>query len=246
MKISILTREIKESKTISNVKKASEIASSEKSDLLILPGYYPFADPPTSTLQEIKKLSIQNNINILAEALDKRERSTFLFEQNTGSSIKFFQYFARGNDKKEKYKELNKAILNKERDFTIKNKTIRVLLCGENNYFKNERHNISEVNKVNIRYDDLLWDDNYDILINPAHSTMGQWNLLNKRFSKLSEQNKIVIYTTNKGRENSPVNSWGTALRVYKNKELLIDGELRQKIGTIHIDKHWRMTTINI
>ena len=253
MKISVFTRELKVSKSISEIKKAAEIASNEKADLLILPGYYACDHPSSSFLQKIKEISSKNNLSILGEAINKKRRSTFLIKPNIDSDIEFTQHFARGNDNKEKYKELSDSLLKNERDFTIKKKRIRLLLCGENNYFKNERYNEKEVNKVRIRYDDFFWDNNYDILINSAHTTMGQWNLLNKRFSKLSNQNKIVIYTTNKGRINCEdseelvsVNSWSTALRVYKNKDLLIDGEFKEEFGKTHIDDSWRMITLGV
>jgi hypothetical protein len=254
MKISVFTRELQASKSTSEIKKAAEIASNEKADLLILPGYYPCNSPSSSFLQKIKEISSQNNLNILSEvAINKKGRSTFLIKPNSDSDIEFTQYFARGNDNKEKYKKLSDSLSRNERDFTIEERRVRLLLCGENNYFKNERYNAEEDNQVHIRYGDLFWDSNYDILINSAHTTMGQWNLLNQRFSKLSDQNKIVVYTTNKGRINCednkelvPVNSWSTALRVYKNKDLFIDGKFQQEFGKIHIGGSWRMITLEV
>lgn len=252
MKISVFTRKLQVSKSISEIEEAAKIASNEKADLLILPGYYACNHPSSSFLQKIKEISSENNLNILSEAIN-RKRSTFLIKPNSDSNIEFTQYFARGNDNKEQYKELSDSLSRNKRNFIIKKRRIRLLLCGENNYFTNERYNAKEVNKVCIRYNDLFWDNSYDILINSAHTTMGQWNLLNKRFSKLSDQNKIVIYTTNKGKINCeankelvPVNSWSTALRVYKNKDLLIDGKFQQEFGKTHIDDSWRMITLEV
>lgn len=250
MKLSVLTREINTSTSLSVIKAAAKITAEHGSKILILPGYHACQNPDYLYLDKIKTFSIEFNIKILIEAVKKSRRSTFLVVPTDSEIIEFSQHVIRGNDPKNKYKNLSDEIESNKRDFQIGKINFRVLLCGENNYFKNERKN-TEINKAVIRYKDISWNYKYDVLLNPAHTTMGQWNLLNKRFEKLSENNKTVIFTTNKGKNNckgniEEIKSWSTALRVYKDGKLYIDGELKDVNLLSHIEEKWRLVTFNV
>jgi len=122
----------------------------------------------------------------------------------------------------------------------VEGKAFRILLCGENNYLRNIR---KEANKVADRYKTAPWDLGYDIAINPAHTSMRRWPELKKRFEYLSSNGKALVFTTN----NKNI-KWGSALRIYQNGNLLIDGgfEKAPSDAAIHIEKTWRLITLSL
>ncbi len=232
MKVSVMTRYCDVSTDEKLCEDAAGCASEHGSNLLVLPGYAPLL------LEQYEELSKKYNLCVLAEAGRIR---TYLITPE-GSNKSFKQLFEKSSEKgiTGKVHSLYAEIEKGDRNFGVKGKECRVLLCGENNYLRNIR---KEANKVACRYKTTPWDWGYDILINPAHTSMRRWPELKKRFEYLSMNNKTVLYTTN----NKNL-SWGTALRVYQNGSLLVDGSFEQVPSNvaIHKEKTWRLITLSL
>jgi len=95
--------------------------------------------------------------------------------------------------------------LSTNRSFTIKDKNIRLLVCGEINILKNIQ---SEDNRVEFRTKDKTLEKKFntilqstDIIINPLHSPMGYQGKLLKRREFLSSNNKAYFSTANMDKE---------------------------------------------
>lgn len=236
MKVSIMTRYLSVSREESICVEAIKCASKHKSNLLVFPGYHPSLPPPTTLLKLYEELSKKYNLFIIAEIKD-----TYLFTPE-GLKKPFTQLFAKSSEKgvSHKVQMLYEEIVQGKRNFEIIEKKCRILLCGENNYLKNIR---KDANKVVCRYRTAPWDWGYDILINPAHTSMKRWPELNKRFEYLSASGKTVLYTTNNNNTG-----WGTALRIYQNRSLLVEGNF-QKVPSntsIHTEETWRLITMSL
>lgn len=106
---------------------------------------------------------------------------------------------------------------------------IGLLSCGENNVLIN--HQIDK-NRVSVRHnlqETLL--DHVQVIHNGAHSNMGNWDKLNKRFEFLSSKARMAIFST-----NNSFGSWKAAVRVYIDGTLMADGEgVRNRNSTYSI-----------
>jgi hypothetical protein len=133
--------------------------------------------------------------------------------------------------------DFQEALDTGNRSFKFGGLDILVMLCGE--------QNILEVpNTFQPMFPDTfrwLWD--YNLLVNPTHDSMGQWNRVAPRLQLLSRDNRVVIHTANNLRKSS----WGTAIRVYRNGELLLDGNFDNRDDLDkQIEDHWRLVTIEV
>jgi hypothetical protein len=114
----------------------------------------------------------------------------------------------------------------------IDGRRLGLLICGENNVIANRQ---SSDNEPYVRHVTGFWSRPYDILLNPAHTVMGNWGKLEKRFSFLSQQGRWVFYCTN----NTQSYSWKSSLRVYHNGIRVRDGSAPTSAA-----KNWRSITI--
>ena len=126
-----------------------------------------------------------------------------------------------------------------QRTVVIEGKRINVLLCGENNILRNVRE---LGNAPQPRHDGIGWAFSYDVLVNPAHSSMGQWNLLHERFAYFSQGGRTAIHCTNNTHA-----AWGTAMCVYQDGRKLAMGDLKVGNELPHrMEPNWRLVTISI
>jgi hypothetical protein len=98
-------------------------------------------------------------------------------------------------------------------------------------------------NEPQPRHPDIAWPFVYDVLVNPAHTNMGQWNLHHKRFAYFSRDGRTFLYCT-----NNTHRSWRTALCVYQDGKKVLMGDELAETGGMQIDgsKGWRLITIEI
>jgi hypothetical protein len=95
---------------------------------------------------------------------------------------------------------------------------VGLLCCGENNVLKCAQ---ARGNEVSVRHHPKASIfDHVPVVFNGAHTNMGNWNKLKKRFEYLSRDGRIAIFLTNNSRS-----SWRGSARVYFDGGLLADGE---------------------
>lgn len=87
------------------------------------------------------------------------------------------------------------------RVFKVKNKTVRVMQCGELNILRNEQSN---KNKVSFRFNEKTLQDKFtgllnetSLILNPQHTPMGNQGKMAKRREYLSSNKRGYISTSN-------------------------------------------------
>ena len=125
--------------------------------------------------------------------------------------------------------------LSTNRLLNIDNKMFALMICGENNIIRNQQ---SLENQPSVRHVGGQWPQPYDILLNPAHTVMGNWGKLEKRFSLFSSQNRLALFCTNNTSHSS---SWRSCLRFYRNGNLIQNGDTPTSRSN-----DWRVLTIQI
>jgi hypothetical protein len=233
IRITIFTGKDKNKKRVEAVETAVQISQQHHTDLLILPGSS--LGPCKINGDFLQLLSDSTGVPILAETED-----TYYFRPYKQSKGPFIQHFFTSGDATEhRVREVIDELRTGQR--IIKNNNIRIgiLLCGENNILRNVRAND---NHPEPRYSNIGWPFDYDILVNPAHTNMRQWNLLHKRFAYFSKRNRIAIHCANNINK-----SWRTTLCVYRNEKLVTMGDFDNKSQFQHyIAENWRLITIAV
>ncbi len=207
--------------------------------MLVLPGYSLGKgqdDPDT-----IQRFADTTGVYILAEAHNTAERQeTYCFRPNQESVGPFVQRFYRGaNATHARVQRVAEEFKEGKRLIEVGDKTVGVLLCGENNFLTNVRE---KANEPQPRHREIAWPFVYDVLVNPAHDSMGQWNLLHKRFAYFSHSGRTLLYCT-----NNTHRSWRTGLCVYRDGKEIVMGDLAETRGLqTHASKGWRLVTVEI
>ncbi|GDX78551.1 hypothetical protein LBMAG42_03620 [Deltaproteobacteria bacterium] len=101
---------------------------------------------------------------------------------------------------------------------------VGLLCCGENNILRCEQ---SHENRVSVRHDpQASLFDHVAVVLNGAHTRMGNWGKLTKRFEYLSRGRRLALFITNNlaRAAGQPGTSWRGAVRAYFNGALLADG----------------------
>lgn len=107
-----------------------------------------------------------------------------------------------------------------ERTIALGGVRVGLLCCGENNVLRNAQ---ADGNRVSIRhYPGARILDHVPVVFNGAHSNMGNWGKLDKRFEFLSQGGRLSLYATNNGADRP---SWRSALRAWHDGRKLADGE---------------------
>lgn len=216
-----------------HIQEAVRIALEHGSDLLVLPGYSFGHVVNMDATQEITNIS---NMAMLAEIGD----FTYYLQPHKAITQLLKQQFGTGDEARaDLIENVSKALEDGTRVVTIKGKRVGVLLCGENNIIRNKNHSTPV-----LRNPDLSWPyHTYDALVNPSHTSMGQWNLLHKRFEFFSSGGRHLLYCT-----NNRWQSWRTSLCVYRDGKLCTMGDFT--VGTdllqTHIEPEWRLVTVTI
>jgi len=233
MKISLFTRRLTDARRTSQLKEATRVAAEHGSSMLVLPGWSLGTRVTRGTA--LQKLARQAGLPILAEAGD-----TFCFHPDGTTIGPFAQRFALPAEATHQaVQQLAQGYLRGERTIHIEHKCVRVLLCGEHHILRNAHH---KHNEAEPRHPDLGWDLKYDVLVNPCHTSTGQWGLLHKRFAYFSQAGRTFLFCANNTHA-----SWGTALCVYRDGKLVTMGSLRGGKGLqTHIAEAWRLVTVDI
>ena len=129
-----------------------------------------------------------------------------------------------------------------QRYFTLDNHTFGLMLCGENNFIANEQGN---ANHPKLRYPELGWRDDYEILLNPTHRLMGNWGKLHQRFAFLSQNNRLVIHVANDDSKSSLPSK--SAICVYRDGKCIVQGDLLnypENLYMMNKAEGWMMLTV--
>ena|GEM_PF-3532307 len=247
MKISIISFKKNEERVLFLNETAIFAANHHQSNLLVLPGYIPGTREGKKEI--IQKIVDETKISILAElsGTPKKESNTYYFSPAANPEGPFIQQFESSKTANKKLVELVEKLLDEfeqTRVVETNSKKIGILLCGENNILQNS-HKTNTGPKP--RGTDKSWPFSaYDILVNPSHTIMGQWNLLHERFSYFSKGQKTLLYCTN----NTNKSAWKSSLCTYQNSLLVVMGDMKLpadfSIVQRKVENNWRMITIDI
>ena len=126
--------------------------------------------------------------------------------------LKIYQEFATS-------KEAEPALVNRlvdecrlegKRAIDMDGITVGLLICGENNVLVNEQRNH---NRAHVRFRPKTFDlfRGVPVIFNGAHTTMGEWGKLQRRFEFLSKGKRWAFYATNSNKK-----TWGrSTLQAY-------------------------------
>jgi hypothetical protein len=219
------------------ISSAAQEASKANCDVLILPLHslgkqnelihYKNQRAISKAKELFKSLAQEHQITILGE-ID----GTYWFYPNQTVSHIMEQCFAfSGDDLSEKQKfmlEFNSD----QRTTNMNGVRTKVMICGENNILTSHRNGLFSMPEQ------LNWSWDYDLLLNPTHDSATRPELWN-RYEYWSKEGRTVIHTTNNFRKNS----WQTAIRVYRDGQLIADAA-----NASHLVKgeKWRMIIMNI
>ena len=240
MKVSLFTRRYKldDAKVKSAVRSAVGVAAQHGAEMLVLPGYSMpdfSAQQVTDSMDLLQRFSDEYGVLTLAEV-----GNTFCFRPNEQPIGPFEQLFAQGAEvTHSKAAELAEAFTGGRRIIEVGDRTVGVLLCGENNFFRNSRKKDYE---PAARFPGIEWPFDYDLLVNPAHTSMGQWNLLHKRFAYLSQAGRSLLYCT-----NNLHSSWQTSLCAYQDSKKVLMGDfVTTSEAHTYVQDDWRIATIEV
>jgi len=210
---------------------AIEAIAEHQCRLVLLPGYsLNMNSEPEDSMPVLMNLATKYGIHLLAE-VSTGTYAHFLPSGIVGNSS-FTQLFWNGNNATTKHVErLCRMFETSERIIDIAGVRLGILLCGENNVLTNIQ---SRMNEARLRHPSLAWPFGYDVLVNPSHTSMGNWGKLHKRFSYLSSGNRVLVYCTNNTRRYS----WKSALSVYIDGQRIMDGETASQSTRL-----WRVAT---
>jgi hypothetical protein len=250
LKICVLTQQLTENDNkpigyyLSQIESALKVASEHGASLLALPANtIGKGNPPPNQIpqitSDIQAMVDSTSISIIAELAEKDTR---YFSPNSPVSNKMIQRFVdseAANKNKEQVAQVLEDFKSGNRIITLDNKRIGILLCGENNILRNVDHD----NPVP-RYSDIEWFWDYEVLINPAHTIMGEPHLIQKRLEYFSQGNRTAIHCTN---DTTLSNKAKRAIYIYQDGKLIANGDLENyKHLPVHIEKTWRAVTVEV
>lgn len=167
-------------------------------DLIVLPGHANNT-PTTAQLQ----LALCRGSAVFVEGPgEKGENTPFLVTKNSVTPMPR-QCFANSPNAKD-LDAFCTAIPN--RTFDIASSMVSFVLCGEITGFKCDG-TLKHGREVLI-----------DVLINPAHTPMGRWHVLDEKLKTLS-RHSVAVHVTNNTRKNPTAAT--TDVRIYQNGRLI-------------------------
>lgn len=185
--------------------------------LLLMAGYLGFWP---ASVDDVVLVAQDAHVPILFETKQRSPKAAYMAVLPNGQRLplKIYQKFATSKDanrQPELVRELVKQCgKNGERTIHICGITLGLLICGENNVLSNEQSNRSEPNRPYVRFHaglNLFGD--LRLVFNGAHTKMGNWGKLERRFEFLSSGERWALYATNNSTED-----WGAStLRAYYN-----------------------------
>jgi hypothetical protein len=251
MRISLFTRRLEDARKRSQLAEAAAAAAEHGAAMVVLPGWSVGrrpgkgrrgaqskkrrAAPRGASARFLQQLADESGLSLLAEI-----RDTWCFVPEDEPIGPFVQRFATSAEATRRVvAELTEGYLDGRRSIHLEHTCVRVLLCGESNVLRNVRDRDYAAGP---RYPDLGWDLKYDVLVNPAHTSMGQWHLLHRRLAYLSQGGRTALYCTNNTHA-----AWRSALCVYRDGDLVTMGDLAGAADLPHhIADAWRLVTVDV
>jgi hypothetical protein len=120
---------------------------------------------------------------------------------------------------------------------------VGLLVCGENNVLRNQQ---ARGNAVSVRgRSSATLFEGARIVCNGAHTGMGNWGKLDRRFEFLSSGGRCALYAT-----NCEAQGWTSACRVYVDGRVVANGEeVKRGPATIVFDEEgdaFRAVTVEL
>lgn len=191
-----------------------DIINSSTADLILFPGYtlsshYDIYELNSHVKNTRTTAILEVKENTISE-LNPIRHSLFLLQSGIAKDMYTHQIF-KDSTSISAHPELAEHLifeLETRRKFSIGNKNIAVIQCGENNILKNIQ---SEGNKTVFRFENnpklhhrfLEFLNKTDIILNPIHSPMGNQPKMHKRREYFSNNNRVYFSTSNFDDENS-------------------------------------------
>jgi len=171
-----------------------ELVSEIDSGLVILPGY---ADniPSVAAIQK----HLKPGVFVFLESAGK-EQSKPWFVSREQTILMPAQVFGR-NPRAQELRDLETCF--PKRTFPLVDRQVSFILCGEINAFQPDGSTKKGIELP------------FDVLINPAHSRMGRWNVLDPKLTALSK-GRVVIHVANNTTGSQRLT---TDVRIYANGE---------------------------
>lgn len=121
----------------------------------------------------------------------------------------------------------------RERTINLAGLRLGLLVCGENNVLTNEQDN---GNRALVRHQpDSHLFEHVRVVFNGAHTNMGNWGKLDRRFRYLSRERRWAFYATNCGNE-----AWGrSTVRGYYNGRLIMtsSGPQERRVNGVRVQR---------
>jgi len=201
----------------SRLRHTAEIINSSKADLILFAGHtlasHLDVDELNLLVDNDKTIAVievkENAISVLNPVCN----SLFLLQNGVTKDMFTHQLFSDSKNIST-FRELGEHLmleLETRRNFSVANRHVSIILCGENNILRNIQ---SEGNRPVFRFqdDDILnqrftnFLNNTDIVLNPMHSPMGNQGKMRKRREFFSENNRAYFSTANYDDEESIFN----------------------------------------
>lgn len=192
----------------SRLRHTAEIINSSKADMILFAGHtlasHRDIDELNTLVDNDKTTAVievkENAISVLNPVCN----SLFLLRNGMVKDMFTHQLFSDSKNIST-YHELGEHLmleLETRRNFSVANRNVSIIQCGENNILRNIQ---SEGNRpvfrfeddsiMNQRFADFL--DNTDIILNPMHSPMGNQGKMRKRREFFSDNNRAYFSTAN-------------------------------------------------
>ena len=194
--------------TSERIRLTASIINSSVADLILFSGHTLNQSCDIKRLNQ--KISNKKSIAVIEvwqnhiSEINPVENSLFLLIDGVVKNLYTHQLFTDSKNINE-YPELGEYLLSEletRRKFSVCDKNIIVIQCGENNILRNIQsdgnkatfrfYNNIELNK---RFTSIL--DNTDIILNPQHSPMGNQGKMRKRREFFSANNRAYFSTAN-------------------------------------------------
>jgi hypothetical protein len=192
--------------------------------LALLPGVHCFTRPSPwpSSRGLVDDLLAQHRAAGLFEAREPdRQKAYFAYDPRAGGKLPVVirQRFTTSDAEKDRVLSTVEACRTGQRNVVIGGVPVGLLVCGENNVLANVQ---TEENRVVVRYvgGRDLFPSELKVILNGAHTPMGNWGKMEKRFEWLSRSGRWAFFATNVDRP------WGRGeLRAYFDGKLVASGD---------------------
>ena len=192
----------------SRLRYTAEIINSSKADLILFAGHtlatHWDVDELNALIDNDKTTAVIEVKENAISVLNPVSNSLFLLRNGVVKDMFTHQLFSDSKNIST-YRELGEHLLlelETRRGFSIANKKVSIIQCGENNIIRNIQ---SEENRpifrfeddavLNQRFTDFL--NNTNIILNPMHSPMGNQGKMCKRREFFSDDNRAYFSTAN-------------------------------------------------